>query len=540
MSAPRQRPLTAARLVRLGLAVVIGLALGLSIDIVRSGGPSGWLARRGVVPPYDPLGRLVPVDPAGRTVYLDCRGSGSPTVVFEAGLGNGAAGWGFVFPEAASMTRACAWDRPGLGRSDGRGRHTAGDTVTDLRSALTAAGERGPFIVVAHSLGGVYARVFAAAFTSDVVGLVLIDPYVPDIAPVDVAPVSADYRAAWHEAIASTNALIEDVEDLDWPATEGQLASSCLGGLHVELIFVDQRLRYGNAGDPATVDAVVAAWERLVLDLSTDSRLTIAYRSGHLIHIDRPELVIEAIRRLVDRARSSSADAAARAPTAWRARSAVTPLDRPGPAVVEGFAGGTRQVPQPAGHIRAAVDDRHRDHLAGPPELDPRPARQPAVGNTHDVGRVFVAARRSLTVEARAVEAHLGVPTPRVLQDRAGLGARLNNTGTVGRLRCGGRLHQRFVAVKGSVGFVPRVEGSHRRHRPTNERRDLNGLEEVRVKGEVRVSTGTDHAGDGDQGERDDERRARDDLVGSHVGANRSRMDSRRPMTTRPWALAAT
>jgi pimeloyl-ACP methyl ester carboxylesterase len=304
MEPPRQRLLTGARLARLLIAVVVGLTLGVGIDVARSGGPVGWLARRGIGPPYEALGRQVPVDSAGRTAYLDCRGSGSPTVVFEAGAGTGAGGWGYPFTETANLTRACAWDRPGIGRSADRDRHTGADTARDLRAALAAAGERPPFIVVGHSLGGVYARIFVAAHPTEVHGLVLVDPYLPDIAPVDLAAVPGEFRARWHADIAATNELVAEAENLDWAATERELRAAGLGDLPLELIFVDQHLRYPDTLEAAVVEELIAAWESLVLGLSDDARLTIAHGSGHLIQFERPELVIDGVRRLVERARA--------------------------------------------------------------------------------------------------------------------------------------------------------------------------------------------------------------------------------------------
>src|SRR6266542_340502 len=89
----------AGRAVRLAAAVAIGVLLGVAIDVARAGGPVAWLAHWGVLPPYEARGVLVPVEATGRSVYLDCRGSGSPTVVFESGLGTGAGRGGSVFPD---------------------------------------------------------------------------------------------------------------------------------------------------------------------------------------------------------------------------------------------------------------------------------------------------------------------------------------------------------------------------------------------------------------------------------------------------------
>ena len=87
------------RLLTLVFAVGIGLALGLAIDIVRSGGPGAWLARHGLPPPYTAKGVRIDIGP--RSLYLDCRGTGQPTVVLEAGMGSDSSTWSAVHDELA-------------------------------------------------------------------------------------------------------------------------------------------------------------------------------------------------------------------------------------------------------------------------------------------------------------------------------------------------------------------------------------------------------------------------------------------------------
>jgi len=141
------------------LAVVAGLLIGVGADVARSGGFNAWLTRHGLPPPYPPQGERY--DIGERSLYLDCRGSGSPTVVLEAGSGSDSATWSAVHDAIAGTTRTCAYDRAGRGRSDDRDTHTLGDAAADLRALLATAGEPGPFVFVGHSLGGSYARVFA-------------------------------------------------------------------------------------------------------------------------------------------------------------------------------------------------------------------------------------------------------------------------------------------------------------------------------------------------------------------------------------------
>ena len=281
---------------------MIGLSGALVIDVWRVGGWQPWLTRHRLPPPYVAAGSLVEVN--GTRAYLDCRGTGSPTVILDAGLGSGASGWGFVLDGVAEQTRVCAWDRPGIGASPGIGRHTLQDTAHLLRATLDEAGEVPPFIVVGHSLGGVYARVFASAFRAEVEGVLLVDPYMPDIRPVDHVALDPALRESWLAGLRATNESIAVAEDLDWEASYAQLSSASIDGLPLELLFVDQRLRWEGPFDAAESD-LIAAWRVLVESLSTDHRLTIAEESTHMIQYDRPELVVDAVRRLTDRARAA-------------------------------------------------------------------------------------------------------------------------------------------------------------------------------------------------------------------------------------------
>jgi Predicted hydrolases or acyltransferases (alpha/beta hydrolase superfamily) len=283
---------------RLVLAVVVGLSSGVAIDVWRVGGWQIWQIRHRLPPLYLARGSTIEVN--GARAYLDCRGTGSPTVILEAGLGSGASGWGFVLEWVAAQTRVCAWDRPGIGGSDPIGHHTLEDTARHLRATLAAAGEEPPFIVVGHSLGGVYARVFASSFRPEVSGIVLVDPYLPDIRPVEHVALDEALREDWLSGLRATNDRVAAAEDLDWEASYKQLSAASIEGLPLELLFVDQRFRWEGPFDPAEGD-LIAAWRRLLGGLSAEYRLTIAEDSTHMIQYDRPDLVVDAILRLVDR-----------------------------------------------------------------------------------------------------------------------------------------------------------------------------------------------------------------------------------------------
>ena len=119
-------------------------------------------------------GRLV--DIGGHRLHLYCIGSGSPTVILESGLGETAAYWGWVAPAVARDTRVCAYDRAGRGWSDpATGPKDGVAVATDLHTLLQRAHVPGPFVLVGHSSGAEYVRIFAGRYPERVAGVVLLD-----------------------------------------------------------------------------------------------------------------------------------------------------------------------------------------------------------------------------------------------------------------------------------------------------------------------------------------------------------------------------
>jgi pimeloyl-ACP methyl ester carboxylesterase len=119
-------------------------------------------------------GRLI--DVGGHQLYLNCVGSGSPTVVLEPGAGATSAQMGWIAPAVARDTRVCVYDRAGRGWSDPADTPQDGAQIaTDLHRLLHRAGEGGPYVLAGHSFGGLYVRIFAAHYPDEVAGLVLVD-----------------------------------------------------------------------------------------------------------------------------------------------------------------------------------------------------------------------------------------------------------------------------------------------------------------------------------------------------------------------------
>jgi pimeloyl-ACP methyl ester carboxylesterase len=123
-------------------------------------------------------GRLF--DVGGHRLHLHCTGTGSPTVVLESGLGGRSPLWGRISAATAGTTRICSYDRAGTGWSDSaRGPRDSIAVAADLHRLLAVAGERGPYVLAAHSTGGVYALTYASRYPEQVAGLVLLDSATP-------------------------------------------------------------------------------------------------------------------------------------------------------------------------------------------------------------------------------------------------------------------------------------------------------------------------------------------------------------------------
>jgi pimeloyl-ACP methyl ester carboxylesterase len=280
-------------------AIAGGLAIAVVVDVARSGGPGAWLARHRVPVPYVATGQRF--DLGGRSLYLDCRGTGSPTIVLEAGSGADSSTWAAVHDELAATNRTCAYDRAGRGRSDPRHVHTLRDAATDLRLLLAAGGAEPPFVVVGHSLGGAYGRVFAATFRSDVAGLVLVDAFGPDLEEAWLHPLLGPLRDEYAARLDGLRSHVAAVDGLDWPTSEDQLRTADFTGLPIEVLVAprgEPRL------DGPANDAIAAAREASARSLSPGHvTYSIAWGAGHEIQFDRPDLVIAAARRLAERAR---------------------------------------------------------------------------------------------------------------------------------------------------------------------------------------------------------------------------------------------
>jgi pimeloyl-ACP methyl ester carboxylesterase len=122
------------------------------------------------------------VDVGEHRLHMNCLGQGSPTVVLDAGWGYTSVEWSaWVQPEVAEHTCVCAYDRSGMGWSEpGPGSPNATQTADELHALLQEADEEGPYVLVGHSLAGLYSRVYAERYPEEIAGVVLVDSSHPD------------------------------------------------------------------------------------------------------------------------------------------------------------------------------------------------------------------------------------------------------------------------------------------------------------------------------------------------------------------------
>jgi len=275
----------------------------------------------------------------GRAIYMECRGSGIPTVVLVSGLGERADNWmtlpdpapadRAVFPAVAGFSRVCAYDRPGTATATATGwalsrstqvqrLATVKDSAADLNLLLTASGETGPYVLVGHSLGGPIIRLYAADHPANAAALVLDDGLSEDLGdgltPEQLTNFeklndpAAQGRPAGSEDTFFSAAVVPQLRAVrppprvptivlsadTWPLTAEAIASGAFPP------FVDQ------AFSDALWASQLAAQDKLAAKLPGARHITSTHAT-HYIHIDNPHLVTGAIREAVDDVRSAAA-----------------------------------------------------------------------------------------------------------------------------------------------------------------------------------------------------------------------------------------
>jgi len=269
------------------------------------------------------------VEVDGRKLYLQCEGTGSPTVILISGYRNDAAIWTTppgpgippVFEAVAGFTRVCAYDRPGtildathVSRSDPVSMpRTADEVVTELHALLFAVKLEAPYVLVAHSLGGLFARLYASTYPGEVAGLVLVDAW-PEAMPKLLGP--EQWKA--YEALAAPPPpgleAYRDLESVDFGAASERMAQAAAAAALNDIpLFVLSRNKPvalpPNVPASFSQEAFETAWRQgqdQLASLLPNSRHAIAQESDHYIQIEQPDLVIDAVREVVDAVRDPS------------------------------------------------------------------------------------------------------------------------------------------------------------------------------------------------------------------------------------------
>ncbi|MEG4326374.1 alpha/beta hydrolase [Microcoleus sp. herbarium5] len=323
---------------------LIALALGITAISLFAGilyqAVSQIIDRR----KYPPQGELF--DIGGFRLHLNCVGQGTPTVIMDAGGGASSITWGLVPSEIAKFTRVCTYDRAGLGWSDPNPRtpRTSQQSVDELHALLAKAEIEPPYILVGHSLGGGNMRLYASQHPEEVVGLVLVDSVHEDqitpaiwkrmkmvillyqilriasrigllrlIGDMNLLPMFKNIKQEIQKYPLAVQALFDTYKSscyrpCYWATISSELAnmkrsfkqlqaSTLLGNL--PLIVLSQ-----GSKNPEMSDERFQQWASLQLDLtqlSSNSQHIIAENSGHLIPLDRPELVVSAVHQLIER-----------------------------------------------------------------------------------------------------------------------------------------------------------------------------------------------------------------------------------------------
>jgi len=281
---------------------------------------------------YPPPGQLV--DIGGYRLHINCTGTGSPTVVIEAGWGDWSTSWGgTVQPEVAKTTRVCTYDRAGMGWSEaGPLPRDATHFAKELHTLLQNAHIPGPYVMVGHSLGGFPVRVFVHEYSSEVAGVVLIESMSPkqfkqSPAEGQAQPESRSQPFSFQAALARFGVIrllvtlpgiapkVPPNEEAYYPlyirpqsfqATTNESQGMPAAGVQAAAVksFGDLPLivltaRLNNNQD-------WQEWQTELLQLSSNSQHLFAENSGHNIQVEEPDAAIAAILQMVEQIRETT------------------------------------------------------------------------------------------------------------------------------------------------------------------------------------------------------------------------------------------
>lgn len=275
------------------------------------------------------------IDMGGYRLHLYCTGEGSPTVVLDYGLSGSYLDWYFVQPEAARSTRVCSWDRSGYGWSDRSPNSQIPSAIAEqLHTLLEKAGEKPPYIMVGHSLGAFDVRMYARLHPEQVAGIVLVDGSHPDenlhfswrdklwlklmqlTAPFGLPrwrrwctsgrQPMASIKGAFNCQSRVFRAQYDQWNVFPESAEEARKLGS-LGDLPLVVIARDPNTNHRDPHDSA-LSKREQRWhehQKEMAQLSSNSTFIVAEGSGHGVPTQRPDVVVEAIRKVLEQHKST-------------------------------------------------------------------------------------------------------------------------------------------------------------------------------------------------------------------------------------------
>ena len=265
-----------------------------------------------------------------RHLYLECHGSGSPTVVLDAGLFGHGDSWNVSDPASPNatpvlagvqqFTRVCTYDRPGtvigsapkdFSRSDPVPMpRNAAAAVTDLHELLSAAKVPGPYVLVGHSFGGLNSLLYALNYPRSVAGIVLVDALPPELRNQMTPSLWKTYSELGAQPLPGLH--YKELERMNFSASLDQvqraLARTTMPAIPIVVLTKDKPFDLAVfAGVPAGFgERLDAAWRRAQQQLAASIAhvpLTVV-ETSHNVSVERPDVVIDAIGRVVEAVRS--------------------------------------------------------------------------------------------------------------------------------------------------------------------------------------------------------------------------------------------
>ena len=237
--------------------------------------------------------KLQKVDVGGHGLQLLVGGQGSPAVIFEGGFGAGIASWSTVQKDVAAFTQTVSYDRAGLGQSDpGPKPRSAKQIATELHAALQKSGIKPPYVMVGHSFGGIYVRVFADMYPTEVAGMVLIDPSQESFNDWLIKNQPDRLKAAQSEIAKAGAGVQAEFAVLDTSYSQAR-AAKVPAGIPVTLLTATE-----DETMPADGRKLWIEKHKEWLATVPGSKHIVVEKATHFIQANQPALVIEAIKEV--------------------------------------------------------------------------------------------------------------------------------------------------------------------------------------------------------------------------------------------------